>query len=154
MPTLEWRCVNNTKDAVSDAIDFVSRGVVCHTEFVFGNQSFGARSNGGVKYRPLDKYPIDYRFTASITIQQSNDLLKFLRVQEGKPYNFKGILGVLTDQDWTDQKAWYCSQLWSAAMQYSKIINPIPKAVTNFTPEDTLLVSAAQFSCILMESKV
>jgi len=152
MPTLEWRCVNTPNDAVSDTIDFVSRGVVCHTEFVFGNQSYGARSDGGVKYRPLDVYPVDYRFTANATDEQYAAFMTFLNAQNGKPYNFKGILGVLTDSDWTDQKAWYCSQLWAAAMQAGNVIGQLPKAITNFTPEDALLVSAAKFTGGLLAS--
>ena len=146
MPTLQWRCVNGG-DFVSRAIDFVSRGAVCHTEFIVGEQSLGSRADGGVKYRTLDNYPVDFRFSAQVTEEQYSAIMAFLAKQIGKPYNDLAIVGILDDQaaleDLEDNKAWYCSQLWAAAMQESKIIGQLPKAVANVTPEDALLISSA-----------
>lgn len=146
MKTIQWRCVNGG-DFVSRAIDFISRGAVCHTEFIVGTQSLGSRADGGVQYRPLDNYPVDYRFSAQVTDEQYSAVMGFLGAQVGKPYNDIAIVGILDDQasleNLEDKKAWYCSQLWAAAMQESKIIAQLPKAVTNVTPEDALLISSA-----------
>ena len=142
MKTLEWRCVNGG-GFVRRSIDFVSRGTVCHVEFLVDGQTLGARADGGVKYRPIDPFPVDFRFKAELPDEQWQKVMDFLSAQIGKPYDYSAIMGILLNHDWENEGSWYCSELWAAALQAGQVIGPFPKAVKNVTPQDALLISFA-----------
>ncbi len=144
MPNIIVRSVNGD-GFIAHGIDFITRGVVCHSEFVFGDVTFGSRSDDGVKYRPLDVYPVDIRSTIPATDAQYTKLLAFLHAQQGKGYDALGDVGILTDQDWHDDRKWFCSELVTAALEYAEIIKPIHSAVNHITPEDVLIYLSAMF---------
>lgn len=141
---LEWRVVS-AKDAVSELIRFVSRGLVSHIEFVFGDQSLGAHADGGVQRRPLNAYPVDFRFTAELSDEQYAAVVAFLDAQIGKPYDFADIAEIVVDRNWHDPSRWICSELWAAALEAGAVIGKLDSSINLFTPEDGLIVSCAMF---------
>lgn len=143
--TLEWRCVNG-QGFVREAICFVSRGAVCHVEFLVDGKSIGAHANGGVEIREIDSYPTDYRFKAECTPEQYQKAIDFLHAQLGKPYDFLDIMGILANRNWEDPERWICSELWAATLIHAGIIKPLPTAINLVTPQDSLLISSAMFS--------
>lgn len=154
MATVKWRCVNS-KNFVSNAISFVSRGVVCHVEFLFDdvqigntiyhNVCIGAHADGGVRVRTIDKYDVDYRFKAECTDEQYAKLLAFITAQIGKPYDFLDIFGIMASRNWHDDSRWICSEFWVVGMETAELIHKIESDVALFTPQDSLLVSSAMF---------
>ena len=145
MSSLAWRCVNG-KDFVSGAINFVSRGAVCHVEFIFPNgTSIGAHADGGVAVRKVEPCAVDYRFSAPCTDEQSEKAINFLRGQIGKPYDFLDIIGIMANRDWHNPQRWICSELWAATMEAAGLIGMLPTAVQLVTPQDALIISAAMF---------
>ena len=147
MPTLQWRLVNG-KDLIERGIDAEERGCVSHVEFVFDQETIGARQ-GGVQVRPLDHFEWEFWFEADCTPEQYEAATEFLRAQIGKPYDYKAIVGIELDKDWQpDGNSWYCSWLWKAVMQAGKLIGEFPSCVTNLTPQEALLISFAMFEQI------
>lgn len=144
MATLRWRCVNS-KGFVQNAISFVSRGVVCHVEFLIDGKAVGAHADGGVQVRDIDKYDADYRFKADCTDEQYAKATAFLMAQVGKPYDFLDIVGIMASRDWHDQSRWICSELWAAVMEAGELIKHLESALSLITPQDTLLISSAMF---------
>lgn len=154
MSKVSWRLVSET-DAESSVIKFVERGTVSHIEFLITNAdstvvTLGARADGGVAIRPLNyaKFALDIRYSTEVTQDKFGKLNSFLTTQLGKPYDDVDILAIGFDQvrDWQDDKAWICSELWTAAMLYAGIIGDVTRCKVNLvTPQDCFLLSAAMF---------
>lgn len=158
MPLAEWRCVNH-RGLVPAEINFISRGPVCHAEPIFKeitikgvtytNVSIGAHADGGVKIRPIDFYPVDFRFSSPVPQAQYDDGVSFLEEQIGKGYNFPGIGDIMIDhavtRDWHDNKVWFCSELVTAWHESMQLIKPIDVAINLVTPTDVLMYSSAMF---------
>ena len=144
MNTLRWRCVNS-KGFVQDEISFISRGVVCHVEFLVDGKAIGAHADGGVQVRQINHYDADYRFKADCTDEQYASAVSFLMDQVGKPYDFLNIFGIMVSRDWHDPNRWICSELWAAVMEAGGLIHKLESALSLITPQDTLLISSAMF---------
>lgn len=144
MQTLRWRCVNS-KGFVQNAISFISRGVVCHVEFLVDGKAIGAHADGGVQVREIDHYEADYRFKADCTDGQYQKAVSFLMAQVGKPYDFLDIIGIMASRNWHDPDRWICSELWAAVMEAGELIHPIESGINLITPQDTLILSSAMF---------
>jgi uncharacterized protein YycO len=146
---LEWRCVADDS-IVGHMIEFVSRGVVTHVEFVTdgGANTIGARADGGVQVRPINykKFEVDLRFSADCTDGQYAAAMGFLRAQVGKPYDFMDIAAIVADRDWRDPSRWICSELWAATMERAGLIGRLDSSINSFTPQDSLIVSCAMFA--------
>lgn len=144
MPKLEWRCVNGS-NFIAGAISFVSRGAVCHVEFLVGGKAIGAHADGGVQIREINAYPVDYRFSAECTEEQYGKAVAYLQGQLGKPYDFLDIMGIIANRDWHNPEKWICSELWAATMEEVGLIKNLPTALQLVTPQDALLISSAMF---------
>ena len=149
MIQLKWRFVAET-DPVSGLIQYVERGVVSHVGFLTDDEQFevGARALGGVAKRPADyeKFALDIRFRVPVTDAKYAQAWDFLNAQIGKPYDFANVLGILFNQDWTNQKAWMCSRLWVATLETIGLIGKMDSNVSFFTPQDGLIVSSAMWN--------
>lgn len=145
MPLINWRTVNGP-GFVREAISIIERtgpGGVSHAEFVFGSESFGSRSPDGVKYRPLDTYPVDIRFVAPVTAANYSKGMAFLAAQNGKGYDYLADAGIAADRDWRDPDRWMCSELLTAALEQFGVIHAVAGEVNFVTPQDVLVYSSA-----------
>lgn len=157
MPIWEVRCVNKP-GPIEGPIDFIERGDVCHTESIFSsvtingvthtNVSIGARSDGGVQIRPLDVYPVDYRFAIPCAQAKYDAMLAHRVAQIGKPYDDFDIVEILVDisrRNWRDDKSWICSELETVGLEVGEIIKPAPSSVNKVTPQQVLLILSSMF---------
>jgi hypothetical protein len=147
---LRWRIISDNS-SISRAIQFVSRGDVCHIGFISrdGRFELGARSDGGVQYRPLDKAKREYRFEAEVEDEKFWNGWGWLDEQVGKKYDYGDILSIMLNRDWHDTSRWICSELWIDAMEQFGLTNRIDSSIANrFTPQDGFLLSLAKFKQI------
>jgi hypothetical protein len=145
MPTIRWRCVSNN-DPIAEAIKFVSRGEYSHIEFVFGGETIGARSDGGVLRRPLDHYHTETYFQADVTNEQYAVGMAFLTFQIGKGYDFLDIAATLLNRDWHNTDKWDCSELWYDSMTAFGLLKYLdPRICNRVTSQDGFLLSVAYF---------
>ena len=101
----------------------------------------GAKA-GGVQSRPANYAKFTRQQTLSFSVNgfQFDTFWAFIRAQMGKPYDKTAILGFLTERDWHDPKAWFCSELITAALEKAGIIRPVPADVWKITPEMCYLI--------------
>lgn len=153
MPEIVWRVVDGPS-LVDSGIEAIERGCVCHVEFMEGDRTFGARPNGGVIYRSLDRFPVDFRFSVSVTDEQYGRYCAARDSQNGKPYDKVAIAWIALDnwrgmsREWESQHAWYCSELWTWILQQAGVLEEFPACVNNVTPQEALLISLARFTHI------
>lgn len=108
-------------------------------------QLLGARFKGGVQIRPAGYLPSARatRFTIDCAPQQESLFYEFLFNQIGKPYDWRAILAFVVDRDWRCPDAWYCSELFSAALEHCGRIPRLFAPESRLTPnDDALLLSA------------
>jgi uncharacterized protein YycO len=145
---LYWRVVNDPGFAAR-VVDYISRGVVSHVEFIVenGTQTIGARADGGVRYRPINykTFDLDLRFQAPCTDAQYAAGMTFLTAQLGKPYDFVDIAAIGLNRNWHDPNAWICSELWAATLEQAGMLGPLDSNINLFTPQDSLIVSSAMW---------
>ena len=71
---------------------------------------FGARGDG-VKHR--EPYPVIRKLIIRIDVneEQEKKYYEALLSQEGKPYDYFGLLGFVFNRDWQETDKWICSEL-------------------------------------------
>jgi hypothetical protein len=116
MITLQF---SSTDQIGSKAIQFVTWSWASHVDFVLPDgKLLGALAidqGGGVKYhdmKPLSEYARVERYE----IDAPDSVLDFARSQLDKPYDWLGLIGILTrNRRWEDDDKWFCSELvaWS-----------------------------------------
>ena len=91
-----------------------------HVEFVLPNGYLGSQALlGGVKLRPFNYAP-NYVFVTryvDCSDDQAYKVIDYAMNQIGKPYDFAGILGLLTHRDWRKANSWFCSEFVAASLE-------------------------------------
>jgi hypothetical protein len=73
----------------------------------------------------------------------ANAFYAFLRKQEGKPYDFMGLIGAfITRREWDKPDKWWCSELQAAALMHIGLVNPLCTEADKISPRDLLLMIA------------
>lgn len=85
-----------------------------HVELVRGDEAFGARMEGGVKWRPVARLP--YHQFLDIHLEVPDNFLEILTSQEGKGYDFVALFGGILRRNWQDPEKWFCSELIAWAL--------------------------------------
>jgi hypothetical protein len=115
----------------SAAIAWFGAGVYSHVDAIVpGGELLGARSDRigyidpGVQVRPAYYENWKMRDVWSLLVSESvyQRFHTFLREQLYKPYDSTAIWGFVAGRDWRDDKAWFCSELQAAALEYSEAI--------------------------------
>ena len=122
---------------VSKAIAWFGGGIFSHVDGVLDNgRLLGARNDAvggakpGVWTRPPDyeKWTIKKTFTLPCYKSQHDAFYKFAANQIGKPYDKNSIWAFATGrqvrEDWRNPSAWFCAELWAAALEESLISWP------------------------------
>ena len=141
-------------------IDYGTEGEVGHVDALTPDRSqlFGAQHDAGLGGAPagVQFRPTGYvreaggynllRVHLACTPAQHDRFWRFMKAQEGKPYDVKGILGFLAGRYWHDRGHWWCSQLHTAGLE-PKVAGVFPNRLwTRFnrlTPQELLLVTSA-----------
>jgi hypothetical protein len=136
-------------------IRWFSAGRVGHVDVVMPDGSLlGAQHDAGMGGRPAgvwvrsaiygDQWGMRNRIRVSLpaTREQERMFYAFLRRQIGKPYDSKAIWGFVFARNWRDSRAWFCSELAAAALEYAGVVRPFG-APNKITPQELLLVCSA-----------
>lgn len=82
-----------------------------HVDTVMPNgKLFGARSDG-VKHR--DPYPVVRKIVLSVDVTNNQEELFYAHItsQEGKAFDFIGLVGIAFNRNWENTDKWFCSEL-------------------------------------------
>lgn len=110
-----------------------------------GHYLLGARMWGGVQERSYNYANFTKRLHVYISASSSeaHKFNEFLYEQIGKPYDWLAYSGFLINRDWRKDNAWHCSELISAALEYSGAVPPLILPTNRVDPGDLLLVLSA-----------
>lgn len=143
------RCITE-RNPISDTIRFITRAPASgpsHIEVTLPSGAhLGAHADrSGVAVRPpgYTRPTWEHRYGIRLTDNQELVFWQFLRRQLGKPYNYKGIGGILFDRNWPSVNAWFCSELILAAFMRAGIfpLNILPQFAARIDPDKFHLAS-------------
>lgn len=114
-------------DIGSEAISWFSHGAgYSHVDGITDDgRLLGARSDvrmgvpAGVQIRPNNYAPFSRTLivTVHLTPAEETEIWQFLNAQIGKPYDKEAIVGFIAGRDWHNPAAWFCSELYAAALE-------------------------------------
>lgn len=122
---------------IEKAIKIWTRSKYFHVEMIIKDKWISTNPEAGSVYihdlQPLsDKY--DY-FDVEVDGRKVKTVMKFLKDQVGKPYDYWGIFfSIILTMDLEDHNKWFCSEIVSEALVLFGI--KIPKSTNEMTPED------------------
>lgn len=140
---------------------FSHGGGFSHVDAVRGTSLYGARSDriqigskvypSGVHLRPAGyaKFTRCVIFELKVTAQQHTAFWNFLDEQNGKPYDWLGIFGVVSDRDLEDPDRWFCSRLIFAALLWARIIPS-----TEYIPDGLITPRDVAFAISILGGRV
>ena len=110
-----------------------------HVGFALGGHVLDATPEYGVSLRAITPGDDDAYFRVNINPDLSEKVLDMAGTQIGKPYDFRGALGVGLHRDWQDENRWFCSEL--VAWAFKEAGYPILRTehLSRITPRDLLL---------------
>ena len=109
-----------------------------HIDVVLPNgKLFGALAKTGVCEHDFGVYSAVKRF--QVEVADEAKLFEILKSQEGKPYDWAGVIGLGLHRNWEDDDKWFCSELMAWAFKQAG--TPLLNADDAFriTPRDLLL---------------
>jgi uncharacterized protein YycO len=127
----------------SRAIAWFSSGHFSHVDAILPNgRLLGARSDqiGHVPPGVEIRAPFYEKWKERVVMTLVTDRAKerafydFLHAQLGKPYDKTAIWGFVTGRDWRDDKAWFCSELQTAALEIAGIFPTLYAPRNKITP--------------------
>lgn len=107
-----------------------------------GRMLFGALPFSGVGYRPTDATDGEFveEYIVDTTPFLKHCYVEKLISQQGKPYDYTALAGILIHRDWgTNESSWFCSELIAWAMKESGIKFLRTEHKNRITPEELLL---------------
>ncbi|HZH44263.1 MAG TPA: YiiX/YebB-like N1pC/P60 family cysteine hydrolase [Lysobacter sp.] len=97
-----------------------------HVALIDGDEIVEAAAGQGVRVRPLADLlaeASEYEVIA-VPARSPRAVLAAARSQVGKPYDWRGVLGIGARRRWQDTDAWFCSELvaWAFARGGSPLV--------------------------------
>jgi len=145
----------------SSAIAWFGGGIFSHVDGVLDNgRLLGARSDavGGAKpgvwtrAPDYEKWKIKKTFTLPCYKAQHDAFYRFAADQIGKPYDKNSIVGFFTGrevrEDWRNPSAWFCAELWAAALEESLISGQIFLPVNKVCPNSLAFILSSMGATI------
>jgi len=100
---------------------FTKPGEYSHVELVFSNgECFSASARDkGTRFKNIKLLPgrWDLVNLNRINAESEVEIHEWCKSQEGKPYDWLGILGFLFHRRWQKSKWWYCSEVSARAIR-------------------------------------
>ncbi len=153
---------------VSRAIAYGSAGHFSHVDAVLPSGSlYGARSDRivtpqgvviepGVQVRPpfYEKWKERVVMAIPITPDQERALWWFEAQQEGKRYDQSAIFAFFTGRvrDWREDDSWFCSELQTAAPEFSGVFPTIYTPASKVTPACLATIMSAKSARVVSYS--
>lgn len=89
-----------------------------HVAIVDGDAVIEATFLGGVSWRPLAEFLVDYTTEeVGVSLPDEAAAMRFVRQQIGKRYDWTALVGIVFRSGWAKQDKWFCSELVAAAIQ-------------------------------------
>lgn len=110
-----------------------------HVSVIIGDDVISARFWGGVQREALSSllaHASGY-IVATVDASDKKRVEAFILGEVGKPYDWKAVIGIGIHRDWHDDKAWCCSELVAAALEYAGT-RVVSKQISRVTPQDLL----------------
>lgn len=92
----------------------------------------------GVAIRRQSVLPGDALFEVSVSAETMTEAMTWAQAQIGRPYDWRGILGLGLHRDWHDDGQWWCSELVLGAFETTAEPLLHTGFVTRVTPRDLL----------------
>lgn len=90
-----------------------------HCALIDGDEIIEAAAGSGVRARPLAELIAESSEWEIIEIPVRNPaaVIAAARSQIGKPYDWRGVIGIGFRRRWQDEDAWFCSELVAYAFE-------------------------------------
>jgi uncharacterized protein YycO len=108
-----------------------------HAAVVVGTCVIGANMRKGVHIQTKEEFEKEYPIHDYYTVYNVDDVKAsaFATAQIGKPYDWKNILGIVLERDWTETDSWICSELVAATLKAGGV-SVLNKKINRVTPND------------------
>lgn len=107
----------------------------------------GAHAAGGVRSRSPDYDVKTVTRSEFIELAASGEVeakfFAFLTDQIGKPYDFEAVFAFVAARNWREPKAWFCSELQTAALEAAGWFSSVVVGVNHIMPRDLFLMLTA-----------
>ena len=111
-----------------------------HVALIDGDEIIEAAAGHGVRVRPLAELlgEASEHEVIALPARSPRAVLAAARSQVGKPYDWRGVLGIGARRRWHDTDAWFCSEL--VAWAFARGGSPLVRIDTwRITPRDLYL---------------
>jgi uncharacterized protein YycO len=110
-----------------------------HCALVFDGKVIEATFWHGVTVTPLSEFLLRYKKILFCEVPGVDEYKAgtWALKQAGKPYDYKAVFGLFVKRDWTNDQAWFCSELVAVALHEGGI-TLLRKSASRVTPEDIL----------------
>jgi uncharacterized protein YycO len=147
MGQIVMQFVGNNTSIGSKLIEWFSHSPYSHVDTVMPNGTLlGARSDKimgvppGVQIRPasyvLAEHDLITRVVIPCTDAQQKKYYQFVTSQIGKPYDKTAIFAFVVNRDWTEDDAWFCSELNSAGTMACGLFKHLSQPHNKIDPGD------------------
>lgn len=108
-----------------------------HCELLLpGGVLLGAAAPHGVAYDTLDnRLKIASKVVVMSFPGNMDKAVEFAHGQVGKPYDFRGVLGLGIHRDWEEDDSWWCSEFVGKALLEGGFIPYRVEAIRRLTPQ-------------------
>lgn len=107
-----------------------------HCGVAFGNKVYESRARGGVQVTTLKEFRSRGQFASyEVELPNEENAIRWLVLQVGKPYDWRGVFGLALSRRWQKPNRWYCSELVAAAARNGgrDLVRP---TINGVTPRD------------------
>jgi len=105
----------------SRLVQWFTRGKPDHVAVGVGEVVYEAAPGHGVRSVGVKSWMEQYPGAVIYTVEAGAEVVRFLREQIGKPYDWRGLIGFLARTRTERGKAWFCSELVVAAFHAGRI---------------------------------
>ena len=109
-----------------------------HVELVFSTgESFSSSQwDGGVRFKKIEYDTLKWDILELFTNQYSEKvILEWCKTQNGKNYDWRGVLGIFIGKKEDDPDKWFCSEICTKALQQVGLLTHL---VPCYTSPETL----------------
>lgn len=111
-----WFC--HSKTWIGRLIQWITFSKWCHVAIQVGGVIYEADMRGGVRTVSTDTFhdAWDQTVPLELDVPDTGALVRFLRLQLGKDYDWMALVALPWREDWQDPEHWFCSELVAAAL--------------------------------------
>jgi len=139
MPIIRLQFSSQSNNIFSTLVRWRDWSDYSHVDLIMPDgRLIGAYSNGVVIGYP---HIVSNKIIVSIVVtqEQADKIYKGAMSQLGKPYDYAGIFGFVTNRDWQEDDSWFCSELIAWIFKEAGINLLRFDNISRISPADLLL---------------